>query len=528
MDAETRRHIQKIYPRTLQHLVREAWEEAVSRWPENVDPKNFPDVVAACMGETSFAPDLARLEWAVRCVAQNVAGLLPETDGIGLNPSLTVLDLSWKHLPLLLQGEATPVKGDEFVLLYRNPGTEHVIIESASDEDLLALKLVADDVSPRAAAASENVSPNLLETALRRAVKKGILLKSPSKIKREWTDLDVAPETSPSFLSASVFTLQWHVTQVCDLHCKHCYDRTDRHALELPTALGILDDFYDFCRNRNVGGHVSFTGGNPLLYPDFTDLYRAAANLGFSLAILGNPTSRKCMEELKAMAPPAFYQVSLEGLAEHNDRVRGPGHFERVVAFLEILKSLDIYAMVMLTLTRDNMGQVLPLAEFLRDKTDLFTFNRLSMVGEGVNLRLPPKAEYASFLEDYLEAAKDNPTLSLKDNLLNIILKERGDELFGGCAGFGCGAAFNFLSLLPDGEAHACRKFPSPVGNVLKDGIVGVYDSQEAKRYRLGSRACRSCAIRPVCGGCLAVAHSFGLKIFNERDPFCFMTESPS
>jgi selenobiotic family peptide radical SAM maturase len=528
MDAKTRKNIQEIFPRTLKHMGRGVWEAAVSRWPDPVGPKNVPDIVAAHMDETAFLPDLARLEWAVRCVTQNEASLLPETDGISLNRSLTVLDLSWKHLPLLLQGEAAPDKGNEFVLIYRHPNTKDVVIESASDEDLLALKLVADDVSPRAAAASENVSPSLLETALRRAVKKGILLRKPSKIKREWADFESAPETSDSFLSASVFTLQWHVTQVCDLHCKHCYDRTDRHSLELPTALGILDDFYDFCRNRNVGGHVSFTGGNPLLYPDFTALYRAAADLGFSLAILGNPTSRKRMEELKAIDPPAFYQVSLEGLAEHNDRVRGPGHFERVVAFLEILKSLDIYAMVMLTLTRDNMGQVLPLAEFLRDKTDLFTFNRLSMVGEGANLRLPPKAAYASFLKDYLEAAKDNPTLSLKDNLLNIILKNRGDELFGGCAGFGCGAAFNFLSVLPDGEAHACRKFPSPVGNVLKDGIAGVYDSQEARQYRLGPRACRSCAIRPVCGGCLAVAHSFGLNIFEERDPFCFMTESPS
>jgi len=226
---------------------------------------------------------------------------------------------------------------------------------------------------------------------------------------------------------------------------------------------------------------------------------------------------------LKAIELPAFYQVSLEGLGEHNDQVRGPGHFDRVMAFLDVLKELGIYSMVMLTLTEDNLRHVLPLAELLRGRTDLFTFNRLSMVGEGANLRLPSKKEYLSFLEEYLDAAKDNPVISLKDNLLNIHLKKRGSELFGGCAGYGCGAAFNFLSVLPDGEAHACRKFPSPVGNVLFEGIAGVYDSEKARQYRAGPRACRSCSIRPVCGGCLAVAHSFGLNIFEERDPFCCM-----
>ncbi len=522
MDATTKTDLQRVYPRTLERMDRQMRVKVISSWRKDAPLDTFPDFLAARMGESSFLPELARLEWAVRCVERNTAGLMPETDGICLNPSLTVLELSWKHLPLLIKGDGVPEKGEAFALIYKSPRTDQIVIESASDGDLLALKLIADGISPEKAAAMENLSPSVLKTALHRAVKKGLLVQSPSKIKRDRAAFDAVPKTHGDFMTASVFTLQWHVTQVCDLHCRHCYDRTDRHALELPVALDVLDDFHDFCKTRNVSGHVSFSGGNPLLYPKFTDLYEAAADLGFSLAILGNPTSRNRMEELKAIATPAFCQVSLEGLAHHNDRMRGSGHFDRVIEFLGTLKDLDIYSMVMLTLTNDNLGQVLPLAEFLRNKTDLFTFNRLSMVGEGANLRLPSKKKFADFLEDYLDAAGDNPIIRLKDNLFNIILEKRENELFGGCAGFGCGAAFNFISVLPDGEAHACRKFPSPIGNILKDGIAGVYDSETAGRYRSGPRECRFCAIRPVCGGCLAVAHGFGLNIFDERDPFCF------
>jgi len=194
-----------------------------------------------------------------------------------------------------------------------------------------------------------------------------------------------------------------------------------------------------------------------------------------------------------------------------------------VMAFLDVLRDFGIYSMVMLTLTRDNLEQVLPLAETLRNKADLFTFNRLSMVGEGAKLQVPSKERYTAFLKEYLQASKSNPTMALKDNLFNILLHTEGADLFGGCEGYGCGAAFNFISLLPDGEAHACRKFPSPIGNVLEEGIAGAYDSEAAKRYRSGSAACRQCTIRPVCGGCPAVSHSSGRDVFEERDPFCFM-----
>jgi len=113
--------------------------------------------------------------------------------------------------------------------------------------------------------------------------------------------------------------------------------------------------------------------------------------------------------------------------------------------------------------------------------------------------------------------------MGIKDNLINIILQDRGIAPFGGCTGYGCGAAFNFMSLLADGEVHACRKFPSIIGNIHRQGIAEIYESEQAQRYRSGTAACRSCAIRPVCGGCLASAHSHGLNIFESRDPFCFL-----
>lgn len=504
----------------------EQWDAMLDGWPEGLGPEAFPDALTSRLDETSFLPDLARLEWAIHRSGHFESGPLPDVDRLNVNPALFLLPLSWKHLPMLIQSGATPEKGQELVLVYRAPATDQVSFRTASNDDLLALKLVAEEITSREAAAQAKVPVARVDAALSRAVRNGLLFAPASSIRRSDQQFLIPQGTAQAFTTASVFTLQWHITQACDLHCKHCYDRTERKAMALPQALCVLNSFYTFCKRRNVAGQVSFTGGNPLLHPDFNEIYGAASDLGLSLAILGNPAHRNRLEPIAAIEPPVFYQVSLEGLPEHNDDIRGPGHFDRTMTFLGLLHELGIYSMVMLTLTRDNMDQILPLAERLQGKCDLFTFNRLSMVGEGATLRLPEKEDYLRFLEAYLEASDRYSVIALKDNLINILLRRKGADLFGGCAGYGCGAAFNFMCLLPDGEVHACRKFPSPIGNIHHQTLAEIYDSEPAERYRAGSRSCRSCAIRPVCGGCLAVSHSFGLRIFEERDPFCFMDPS--
>ncbi|HID02758.1 MAG TPA: SPASM domain-containing protein, partial [Desulfobacterales bacterium] len=167
--------------------------------------------------------------------------------------------------------------------------------------------------------------------------------------------------------------------------------------------------------------------------------------------------------------------------------------------------------------------QVLELAEILRGKVDLFTFNRLSQTGEGAALATAAKEEYRDFLKEYLEAAKTNSIMAMKDNLINIVKVDNKEKPFGGCTGFGCGAAFNFCSILPNGDMHACRKFQSPIGNVLESSLLELYRSEAAEKYRLGPEECRGCKIRPVCGGCQAVIQSSGLDITLDKDPYCFI-----
>jgi len=485
------------------------------------------------VGLPEYFSDLALLEWSINKVTRT--GLVDPTpeDSVIINPTLHLLEVSWINLVSLVDQNTTvtkqlPVPGKEFVIIWKGPQTGKTFYRPASHGDLLALKIIFEKLSAENISHEERVSLGTIDAIIDHAIKDGILLAPPSKLNRNPSVFSSNEYVDQRFLTSRSFTLQWHITQLCDLHCKHCYDRSNRSNMSLDNAVRVLDDLYAFCKSKHVMGSISFTGGNPLLYPHFKDLYREASKRNFAISVLGNPAPRKYIEELVAIQKPSCFQLSLEGLPEHNDFIRGKGHFKRVVDFLATLRDMNVFSMIMLTLTNMNMKDILPLADILEDKADRFHFNRLSMVGEGSNLRLPGRSEYRTFLGSYVKATEKNRVLGLKDNMFSILAYKNGIKPFGGCTTYGCGAAFNFLAVLSDGEVHACRKFPSPVGNILKQTFSDIYESDIAKRYRDGCEECRLCVIRPVCGGCLAVSHSFGLDIFKKKDPFCFMNELSS
>ncbi len=476
------------------------------------------------MSDTSLIQEeLARLRKAIEHARTTTLPASRNLDQRVVNPSLQLFATNWRGLIGMLDVKIStlshPEQGEELILVWKSPFDQQVLSEIALPSDLAALKIVVENRDLYNAARDANVTIGHIDHAIRQAVSKGLLLSPPSRIRRP--ESFSSATTGGQSLSASVFTLQWHITQECDLNCLHCYDRSGLNRVELGEALRILDQMRDFCHSHFVRGQISFTGGNPLLHPDFMTLYRGAVERGLATALLGNPTSSRQLSEIIAVQMPSYFQVSLEGLEKHNDQIRGKGHFYRTLGFLDIMQELGVHSEVMLTLTRENIRQVLPLAELLRDHTRSFTFNRLALFGKGAQLALPERDEYTAFLSDYLDAMRDNPILALKDSLFNCVLESENRNLFDGCAGYGCGAAFNFMALLPDGGVHACRKFPSLIGSVRKGSLSEIYHSKSATSYREGSSACQDCTLRAVCRGCPAITASFGGDPGKDRDPFC-------
>lgn len=531
-----------MYPATRRQLGEDAWRRILaSLAAEGARANELP---ASIVGVVPDAPpwvhDLAAVELAADEVRRSAGEVPSGVDSLMLNPALQLVAVSWRGLHALVRGEeAHPSEGGAHVLIWALPsspeeaGEASVRVAEASDEDLLALKIVAEDLPLEDVAREAGAPIYAVKALLRRATDKGLLLAPASRLVRGASSHprprpgSNSPRIPADVFASEHFTLQWHITQRCDLRCKHCYDRSEREDVTLDQGLRLLDELAGFCDSRNVLGQASFTGGNPLLHPNFLDLYAAAVARGLQVALLANPCGAKMLDAMLEIAVPAYFQVSLEGLEEHNDAIRGPGHFRRTMAFLDLLRERDVPSQVMLTLTRGNQDQVIPLAKALEGRAGSFTFNRLAPVGEGAALACADTAGFAEFLGEYLEASGGTKHISLKDNLFNAIL-DGTQELSGGCTGYGCGAAFNFFAVLSDGSAHACRKMVSPIGNVYEAGLAGVYDGESADAYRRGSAACAGCDIRAVCGGCMAVVKGLGLDPFVDRDPYCFYKAAPT
>jgi selenobiotic family peptide radical SAM maturase len=478
-----------------------------------------------CLERYPYLLDLSKIEESAYLMKMSSVFPPENVDHRMINPALDLLEVKWRRLPEFIDDRTViPEPGDGYVIVLKKPGKMNIEIRSANAGDLLALKLLTDDIDHRRAAEEGGVPLGGIDRLVLQAEQNGLILSPVSRIRRP-DNFHSGAVVDPQFITSSVFTLQWHLTQACDLNCRHCYDREDREPMPLENAISILDDFYDFCREHHVFGQISFSGGNPMLYPHFDRLYREAASRGTMTAILGNPMPENRIDKILDVQKPEFYQVSLEGLRTHNDYIRGTGHYDRTIEFLKLLGEKKIYRMVMLTLTNDNMDQVVELAQALKGLTELFTFNRLSSVGRGKDLLPVPPDRYPAFLTRYMESAASNPIMGLKDSLFNLLRWQQGLQVTGGCAGHGCGAAFNFVALLSDGQVHACRKLPSPIGNIFRKKLNDIYHGSAANRFRRGSTACGDCQVRPVCGGCPAVSYGFGLDIFSQRDPYCFKSQ---
>ena len=173
--------------------------------------------------------------------------------------------------------------------------------------------------------------------------------------------------------------------------------------------------------------------------------------------------------------------------------------------------------MVMLTLTRDNLDQVIPLAELLRGKADRFflTASPRSVKGLGSSARrrtsrLPRGLPGGRLRQSHygLEGRAHQPP-AFSSTI----------PVFGGCAGYGCGAARQLSAASPIAATPAANCLP---GSHRPNQPARNLRAKPARRYRAGTSACRECPIRPVCGGCLAVTYGWAWISF-ERDPYCFM-----
>lgn len=191
--------------------------------------------------------------------------------------------------------------------------------------------------------------------------------------------------------------LAWHVTSRCNRTCRHCLRHTSGQAqTDLPhdQCLQILDSFIQFAKETDRDAEVEFSGGNPLLRDDFLDLLQRThafkrEGIVKHIRILGNPETldETTVNALKAAEVDEFF-LSMDGLEETNDLIRGKGSFAATLKGLRALVRSGVPPRVKFTLFRPNARQVMDVIKLLHDeKIRHLGIGPLMPVGGGYDLR---------------------------------------------------------------------------------------------------------------------------------------------
>ncbi len=315
----------------------------------------------------------------------------------------------------------------------------------------------------------------------------------------------------------------------CNLKCKMCMLwgdngwRRDYHeqnnAIELDW--GIIEKLCS-----GIGqSYPSFilSGGEPLLYSRFHELAVRLRDKKCFTTVCTNGTLLDKFVKAIENNPYLIFLISLDGLEQENDMLRGKGVYKKVVDNIRLLKSLRRvpYLGVQFTIRPENVNVMYQFCgEMVKLGIDWILFNPCWFVSRteaekyqellSENFNVMPKSQIGYLFEynlDTVNFVKEYERIEQKKWPIQIscYLKSKKDILSyvnssqGHLSGAVCWKQWVRMDILPDGKVTPCVQFPDLLfGDLHKDSVADIWNSAGYAKFRtLMRKQCLS-----VCGKC--------------------------
>ena len=304
---------------------------------------------------------------------------------------------------------------------------------------------------------------------------------------------------------------------LCNMNCDMCYVRLSREEMERQGRLRTAEEWLEIGRQMKDAGvlFLLLTGGEPLLYPDFRELYLGLRRLGMILTINTNGTLVD--EEWAAFFgkyKPRRVNITLYGADEkaYADLCHYPGGFARTISGIRLLQKYGVDVKVGGSLARANRGdldRILEIGEQMdvpvRVDTYMMPAARERELPFAMQSRLEPE-----------EAAQAR---------VRALKREMGAELFGKYAAesigraehpepaeekpgqMACMAGQCSFTINWQGEMRPCVILGKPAISVFESGFQNAWKKlmEETGNIRLSAR-CSVCHLRHLCRTCAASA----------------------
>jgi len=345
----------------------------------------------------------------------------------------------------------------------------------------------------------------------------------------------------------------WNVTRACNLHCVHCYARAveQKHEKELTheQGLAVIDDLAGF-----GAPVILFSGGEPLMRPDLTELASYAVNKGMRAVISTNGTliTREKANELKKIGL-SYVGVSIDGMEPVNDRFRGKkGAFKDAMAGIKNCQEAGLKVGLRFTINRMNRDEIPDVLDLLEEHDiPRVCFYHLVYAGRGSDLveQDLDHEETRKVVDVIMDRTKDLHDRGISKEVLTVdnhadgpyvylrMLREnnpRAEEvlrLLEMNEGNSSGRGFGCISW--DGSVHADQFWRHySFGNVLERPFSEIWSDlsnplmaqlKDKKKHVKGR--CAACKWLDVCAGNFRVrAEAVTGDIWGE-DPACYLAD---
>jgi len=310
--------------------------------------------------------------------------------------------------------------------------------------------------------------------------------------------------------------LFWESTVRCNLRCAHCRrietaDEAAREDLTTAEFSSVLDSAAELGKPIIV-----FSGGEPLMRPDWQALADHARTLGLPTALATNGTLvDAALAGRIAEAGFRRVSVSLDGAdaATHDAFRRVEGSFGRALAGIAALRGAGVPVQVNATIANHNVGQLDALYALVRSVgAEALHLFLLVPVGCGAEIeeshQLAPET-YERVLAWALDRQAEGQ-LELKATCAPHYYRlaaQRGvmPKHSRGCL---CGVSVAFVS--HKGDVFPCGYLPVQCGSVRRQSLADIWRTSpvfvKLRDFEQLTGKCGQCEFKRVCGGCRARA----------------------
>jgi radical SAM protein with 4Fe4S-binding SPASM domain len=344
-------------------------------------------------------------------------------------------------------------------------------------------------------------------------------------------------------LGRDIFYVQWHITDACNLRCRHCYQNTysnknDLSLIELKSIAGeILSTFSEWGKK----GDISITGGEPFLRKDLLEFlsYLDESPDTNYLDILTNGTliEENTLKKIKRIKKFKYIQISLDGSTPKiHDKIRGHGSHEKAINAIKRLVRNGIEVRVMYTLQKSNLSDVPKMIDLaIKEMISGITFERIvPNLSDDRQKEIALTQNDVKYIYQYIskrsdiEFSNNNPLKILKFRPLWVLIdpcrSNDGSNLKTELGAL-CSIGLDGICILPNADVLACRRLPVVIGNLRTDSLKKIWTTSKllweiADKRNLKGK-CKNCEYIPRCSGCRAMAFAYTGDYLAE-DPHCW------